>query len=754
MNQKKNLTHAAALLFAATLAGSLQAQSTQEAQATTGTQEDIVTMDAFSVNQSADTGYKAANSVSATRVAVPISSLPMNLTAFTQDFISDQKAYDLYDVIKWAPGVHQDNISQTGWARYNMRGFTSSAVQRDGFSSFRFIDTTNIARVEVIKGPASLLYGQINPGGVINYITKKPEAKASTSLETDIGSNGYSKVMGDSTGAVPGTGGKLLYRVVGMYENIQEFEVIGSGTKQMFAPSLTWKPIPEVTLSVSYENFKRNERDAQTSVVVAFVNGTGTRPYQGLPRDFSFAGEGDFMQFFNQALNVDLTARLGDHLQLRVQYEASDYNQRWRATGQGGTGLLSQTVINYFYPNGTLTSADAMYRRNRYELQEGNERAGQAELVGDYTVGGVKLRPLVGYKKLFGSYYHGKQYNNTTNVASPYYLKPWDLRDPSTWDRSVPFGIDKLIMAANTSSLSDGQSYYAVLSAGLFDDKLNILGGYAHHETHNSPSWNYITNAKTSSDVYRDANVPQVGALYKLTKELGAFVSYSESFVANSSMLTVKNVPTTPAEPSLGKGKEAGLKFDLFNGKLSGTFSIYEMTVNPTGIITITDGTAPDGTTYFTQIQGGSQKSTGQELDLLYTPMDGLQFMASFSHCNARYVQHPTNSSYNGTRLVGTPDDMLNLWSKYSFRDGVLKGAYIGGGFNYVGVTTHQGANPTVLMPGYTTWDISLGYNFKACNRPWKVDLLIKNVFDKLYYASASSMGNPRHAVLSLSTKF
>ncbi|HEY0945232.1 MAG TPA: TonB-dependent receptor [Opitutaceae bacterium] len=745
-----NYVRYAVAALAVTSAWPLYAQT-----ADTETDSETITLSEFQVNSAADKGYRAANSVSATRVAVAISDLPMNLTAFTEEFIADQHAYDLYDIVKWAPGVHQDNISPQGWVRYNIRGFTSAGVQRNGFGSFRFIDTTNIARVEVIKGPSSLLYGQINPGGVINYITKRPEEKQAVYTTASVGTDGYDRFVVDATGPVPGTNGKLLYRAIAMYEDVQEFQELSSGYKFMFAPSFTWKIFDGTSLTVDYEHFERHDDMPTSGVPLIYVNNTGTVQYPGLPWDFSYAGEGDYQNFISDAITAELTTRIGEHINIRAAYVDSYYDMDWRATGQGGTGLIAQSFIDYYYPpSAGLTSADAMYRRNRWEHQWGGERTGQIDVTGNFEVGPVKIRPIIGYKKNFETRFRNQQKNNPNVAGSPYYLKPWDLRNPATWDRSVPFGTEHLILSADGQTESDSSSLYGILSVSTFNDRLQLLGGYARHELHNDPSLNILNGTVSAPASDRAANVPQGGALFKITREVSAFVSYSESFLANTSVLRVDNVPTTPAEPSVGKGWEYGLKLELLEGRVSGTVSAYQLEASPTGIITITSGTDASGNTIFTDIQGGKQTSEGFEADLLFTPITGLQIMASYSYCDAIYEEHPTSDALDGTRLVATPDQMFNLWAKYTVQSGAFKDLTVGGGLNYVGSTTYVGNNPFVELGSYTTYDLSIGYAFNAFGRKWNTDLSVKNLTDEEYYASASSWGFPRHAILSLSTRF
>ncbi|HVU25156.1 MAG TPA: TonB-dependent receptor, partial [Opitutus sp.] len=479
-----------------------------------------------------------------------------------------------------------------------------------------------------------------------------------------------------------------------------------------------------------------------------------TVPYGPLPWDFSYAGDGDYQNFISDALTAELTAQLSDHVDLHAVWLDSSWDMEWRATGQGGTGLVAQSVIDRYYPaSAGLTPADAMFRRNRWEHQWGGERSAQLDTVTTFTAHEVDLRMLIGAKKNLDTPYRAKQRNNPNIAGDPLYLRPWDLRDPASWDRSVPFGPDVLVPVADTASNSSSSALYAVVTASAFQGRLHALAGYAQHELRNDPTQNLLAHTATLPTT-RSASVPQVGALFTLGGGVSAYANYSESFLANTNMLRVDNVPTVPAEPSVGRGAEAGLKLDLLAGKLSGSLSAYRIRANPTDIVTVTSGIAPDGTTLFTDIQGGSQLSRGVEANLLYTPTGDLQLLLGFSRCHAIYQQHPANPAYDGAPLVATPDLTFSLWGKYAPRAGSLANFSFAGGLNYVGRMSYVANNPFVRLSPYATADATVGYRFNAFGRKWTMELTVKNIFDKHYFVSASSWGFPRHAMLSLETKF
>src|SRR3954463_10613193 len=179
------LRHAFAVA-SALAALTVRAQSNNpSAQATAS--DDVVKLSEFQVTTSADKGYRAGNSVSATRIDTPIKDLPFAISAFTQQFITDIGARDLFDVVQYAPGVTSSGREfNAGNAVYTIRGFDQSP-QHNGFVGEAYVDTATVERVEVVKGPASVLYGQVAPGGTVNYITKRAQPKPFTSVNLQAG---------------------------------------------------------------------------------------------------------------------------------------------------------------------------------------------------------------------------------------------------------------------------------------------------------------------------------------------------------------------------------------------------------------------------------------------------------------------------------------------------------------------------------------------------------------------------------------
>lgn len=194
-----------------------QAQTTAAAPAA-AKNEEIVTLSAFQVSTTYDKGYRAGNSVSATLTDTAIKDLPFLINAFTEQFIADVGARDLFDVVQYAPSVTSAGREFTaGNAVFTIRGFDQKP-QHNGFVGDAYVDTSSVERIEVVKGPSSVLYGQVAPGGTVNYITKRAQPKPFTTVTGQVGNLSAWRTTIDLN--QPNAGDKLLFRFNGALEGL------------------------------------------------------------------------------------------------------------------------------------------------------------------------------------------------------------------------------------------------------------------------------------------------------------------------------------------------------------------------------------------------------------------------------------------------------------------------------------------------------------------------------------------------------
>lgn len=569
--------------------------------------DEVITLSTFEVSTTTDRGYRAGNSVSATRIDTPIKDLPFSVTAFTEQFIEDVGATELLDVAKFAPGVTSGAKEFTqGNNRYSIRGFDGDVTpQRNGFVGNRYVDAGNIQRVEVVKGPASLLYGQITPGGTVNYITKRPGQKNYVKLKQQIGTDNYWRTEVDANHVL--AGGRLMGRVVGAYETRIEWADPSGGHSSLLAPSVAWKIAENLALIVDYERFRRRElplvnmlpnmavnvaatasnfpRAADRGRAQAFIDvgnlNLGFMQAPPLPKSFNSAGTDDYRRSDFDSVNAELSLKLGQNWSARANFVYNDFEIRSKLTGLAEFTLtpaaaLLATKHRFDYvaearanplavlSDPTKTATALMTRRKRLEESFGDSTNYQVELTGRQELGGLTLKPLLGG---FLSDVDGGSRRRESKTTPPagvanaattpvQHFQPWNFNDRSTWLPTASF--DEFSMPFNSFNRTDGtdSAVYGILTASLLDDRLIAIGGARYNHT-DSTSTNFLpTVAATPGPAVRGSKfsanktTPQFGLGFKARPDLLLFASYSESFFIEDRSLTSFNPAFNPALPS------------------------------------------------------------------------------------------------------------------------------------------------------------------------------------------------------------
>lgn len=748
--------------------------------------EPTVTLSPFAVTTTADKGYRASNSVSGSRFETPIKDLPFALQAFTEDFIKDQKPTNIFDIAIYSPGVtYRSNDFNEGNANIAIRGFAvgsagNTMVLRDGFRGPPIFDFTNVVRMEIVKGPASFLYGQLAPGGMVNIITKTPKNKFEGSIDATYGSYNGHRLGLDVTGPV--TAG-LSYRLATSYTHDMEYWKPYESNQTVIAPQILWQLNEHAVLALKFEDFHKKETPhvmqkpgwGYSSGLLPTANDPNLSAVDvpGLPDDWNSMAFSDFRDSRDRSVTATLDVKAGSHWDVRLGY-AHDKN----TIDQTFSGNLGMTNGTYFQG-----------RRWRWGIYENTTDIVEGQLTGKYELNGVKLRLLAGVQYNPYEFYQafGQMPNSTSpsfSPASP--LAPWDLRLPSTWDRNIPATFTRAAATANAIralTRSKDTAFFAGVTAGFFQDRLTTLAGVRHTST-SSQTNNLLTNV-VGQEFVTKKNTPQVGLLFKVTPAISAFATYSESFVPNARVLQGVDKSSAswtqyvigPAAPTLGKGYDIGLKTDLMEGRISGTLTFFN--VEQSNIINdISEFNAATGSQFFTNIQSGLQRSRGVEFDATFSPTDHWQIYASASFMDAKIVYlysaatdafylaaNPATLDaaqqanfknvhrYNGRPLQMSAPRQYNLWTRYNFQ-GDLAGLYIGGGANYIGDQTLLPDTPSWAHQTYTLWNAMVGYTTKLHGHPTSFELTGKNLADEYYRPSQSSRARPREWALTVSTRF
>ncbi|MDQ8182031.1 TonB-dependent receptor [Pelagicoccus sp. SDUM812005] len=769
------------------------------------------------MNTANDKGYLAGNSVSATRIDTPIKDLPFSVNAFTDQFIADTGSRDLFDVVKYAPSVTSSGREFTaGNTRFTIRGFDQLSPQRNGFAGDRYVDTVNVSRVEVVKGPASVLYGQIAPGGTVNYITKTPHPEASAKLHQEIGTDSYLRSAIDFN--QPLIDNTLLFRVNAAWENY--FEVYDTNESQttVIAPTLTWRPNRDLSITVDYQDFRRREtppvfmkpniridtrRDSDPALKGAATGERDARVDRGFlasypfPAEFNYPGSNDYRDTDMESLNAVVNYRINDKWSARANFSDSDYYVANKLTGIGDANLTPPTGVTYTAfaaqvladPLRALDASTAtMTRRKRLEETYGSTQSMQVEATGSFYFSGGYFKPLFGvYKSEDEGTIRRREStaNPAANVpnsqtAPNQHLQPWNLKDPSTWDYAADY--DEMALPLRTHNITDSSdsAIYAVGNFSLMEERLNLVGGLRYN-TAKSRNLNYMDNTydPVDGDFKASKTTPQFGAGYKLNENAMLYGSYSESFVVAERTLTTLGVPSGPAKPTTATGLELGLKSTALDGRLTSTVALFEIEQTDR-ILRYSDRTST-GNTAVTLLQGTKDRSRGYEFEINYTPIDNWQIYFSYANTDIvvtdapppvspapydRSITDPAyiaayTSAYNaailgqiGSNPEATVDQLFNVWTRYDFVDGALANFWIGGGLNYTGEKQQRVDNPFLYMPAYTLFDLVAGYGFYMGETKVDLSLSWKNISDEEYFPANQQRGLPSRFILAADVAF
>ncbi|MEH1833086.1 MAG: TonB-dependent siderophore receptor [Nostoc sp.] len=662
--------------------------------------------------------YSVPNASTATGTDTPIRDIPFSIQVVPQEIIRDQQVIRTEEALRNVSGItYQGNASNRAGANFAIRGFTDAPILRDGFRQYSIgtlqppLEVSNLEQIEVLKGPASILYGAIEPGGLINAVSKQPLSQPFYETELQVGSRGFVRPRFDFSGPLSADG-KVLYRLNGLYQRLDSFSNFDQEDRRIFiAPTLTWKIDDRTDLGISLE-YLDNNRPADFGLPVS-----GNR-IVNVPRDRIESERSDAVT--NQYLNVgyNLEHRFSRNWKLRnaFRYSSLDYDFN-----------VVALPLSFDEATGTVNRTFA-----QQELQNENYSL-QANVVGEFATG------FINHTLLFGADY----IHSATNVFTvlDFTPQPLNIFNPvygvakPNRDTLPPFG--------GTDGTSNRWGFYLQDQISLFEN-LKLLGGIRYDtiesKTVNLPGQVTQPGETTQND---DAFTPRVGILYQPSKAVSLYASYSESFTPS----TTNTETGQPLEPERGKGYEFGVKTEFLDGKVFATLAYFDITKQN---VPVTDPNFP-----LASIASGEQRSRGVEFDVAGEILPGWKIIANYAYINAE-VTADTNPELVGNRLYGVPEHSASLWTTYEIQRGNLQGLGVGVGFNYVGERQGDLAN-SFQADDYFITNAAVFYR----RNNWRFGLNFKNIGDVKYVESVSNgrsganlFGEPFTLIGSVSVQF
>jgi len=674
------------------------------------------------------TGYNAVEAVS-TKAGIPLIRNPGSIQVVPREVIDDQQAISVQDAIVGNVSGVTLTGPQLGGIAFTIRGFNV------GQNFFRNnlrqpqslnIDTQNLQSIEVVKGPAAMLYGRVEPGGLVNLVPKRPLLVPYYDIQEQVGSFGLTRTTIDATGPVTADR-TLAYRVNLDYTHENSFTDFVNDQNIFIAPTISYRPTNDFVLNIDGEYQKFRFVD-NTSGQVAVGNGPAQIPISRYLEDPSITTR--YKSFQERGLFAyDWTYKLSPDWSLTNRFSYNTYN-----------------TFTAWTPATSFTNATGLVTQGlRFGAFTSQTVATNLDLKGKVVTGPLEHNLLAGV-----DYYNYDQPNASfiqkppgasgvpsINLYAPVYLGtglPNVANNNAVINRDISTGIYGQDMI---SFLDDGLH---LLLGGRYD-----WAGFDNTFTIGTPA-----QAAAAFQMRRgEAFSPRAGLVVQPFPWLSFYGSYTRSFGTDSALFAGA---TAPLSPQHGIQYEGGVKAEFFDKRLTATLAFYDIVKN--NIV--------QSTNIQNVFENIDAQSKGVEIDITGRLDENWSVIANYSHDDARIIRdlnattalagsllrgcNPYQTGGNtGCQLAGIPLDSGNLWLKYD-ADGVLKGLSVGGGMNLVG--QRQGDNEnTFQLPAYALVNGMVAYRFKVANANVTAQLNVKNLFDQSWYGSVGSPNATRFRV-------
>jgi len=662
----------------------------------------------------ATNGYQPLNTSTATLTNMPMLDIPQVVNTVSDKVLADQHATTLDEALYNVSNVVQTNTLGGTQDAFVRRGF---GANRDGSIMTNGLRTVlprsfNAAteRVEVLKGPASTLYGILDPGGLINVVTKRPEKTFGGSISATSSSFGGGTGQIDITGPIDGT--RLAYRLTGEYQDEDYWRNFGTERSTFIAPSLTWFG-DDATVTVLYSH-----RDYKTPFDRGTIFDLNTKK----------AVDVDRKTRFDEPFNV--TDGQSDLAQLNAEYRL---NSQWTAKfdysySQDKYSDNQARVMAYDSKTGNLT--------RRVDATQGSTQrmhTTRADLQGNVDIAGFYNEILTGVS-----------YENydllRTDMIRCKNVKDFNIYNPSYGS----LGKCTTVSASDSDQTIKQESYSAYAQDALYlTDKWIAVAGlrYQYYTQYAGKGRPFNVNTDSRDDQW----TPKLGLVYKLTPAVSLFANYSQTFMPQSSIASyIGDLP-----PETSNAYEIGAKFDLFDGITANIalFDIHKRNVLYTESI-------GDETVAKT---AGRVRSQGVEVDLAGSLTENTNIIASYGYTDAKVLEDP---DYAGKPLPNVPRHTGSLFLTYDIHNAFAGNTLTLGGGGH-GVSRRSATNGAdYYLPGYFVADAFAAYKMKL-QYPVTLQVNVKNLFDKTYYTSSiatnnlgNQIGDPREVQFTVKMEF
>ena len=689
------------------------------------------------------------NRESAIVAKIPLKRLenPQVYNTVSSEIMKEQGITNYDDALRNVPGISRTWESTgragDGASYFALRGFDAQPTLYNGLPGITSgnLDPANIEEIQVIKGPSSTLFGGAfySYGGMINTITKKPYHEFGGEIGYNAGSFGLNRVTADINTPLSKTDGIAL-RVNTAYHSENSFQDAGFKKSFFIAPSLVY----DVSDRLSF-HFLAEILEEERAVAPVFFHSDRLSPL-------------DFRNLEELNLNPRLSFTSNDltiknprfNLQGQMVYKLSD---QWTSQTVFSRGTVkSNGIYTYIWDD---VSGDNWFSQYFHKEQQTTSTTDiQQNFNGDFKLGNMRNRLLVGV-----DYFKRNVIDNGSGWASARNVTPQgdvNYVDPYSGDTLAPVyltqaSVDNLLAGLEGSASNITNSSFGAYASNV----LNITPKLSAMVSLRADYFDSKGDRSTSEDDYDQwALSPKFGIIYQpVLDKVSLFANYMNAFI-NVAPRQITDVDGTNPRvktfrPEHADQWEYGIKTNLFSDKLSATLSVYD--------IKVSDRVMPNPANIRDFTQGGKVGSKGFELDLVASPVRGLNLIAGYSHNSTKVISGDKEDFYSepGRAPGGQgPQDQVNFWATYRIGRGALKNVGFGLGGNYAGEykVIDNSKTGEFTLPAYTLLNASVSYN----SSHFRISLNFNNLTDKEYYIGYWSVNpqKPRNSTLSVAYKF
>ncbi|MRS15164.1 ferrichrome porin FhuA [Enterobacteriaceae bacterium RIT691] len=671
----------------------------------------------------------AKHSATGTKTDTPIEKVPQSISVVTREEMDMKQPTTVKEALSYAPGVYSTRGSSTTYDVVAIRGFTTSStvntnqyldgmkLQGNNYSEMS-MDPYFLERVELIRGPVSVLYGQSNPGGVVAMVSKRPTTEPLKEVQFKMGTDNLWQTGFDFSDAIDDDG-VWSYRLTGLGSSQNSQQEMAKSTRYAIAPSFSWRPDDKTDFTF-LSNFQNDPYAGyygwlpREGTVVPYHDANGNE--HKLPTDFNEGEPDNKMSRRQKMVGYSFAHQFNDTFTVRQNLRYAEVDTLYRSV----------------YGNGYSTTVPGQINRAYVRSDEHlNTFTVDNQLQSKFATGAVDHTLLTGV-----------DYSRMRNDIDADYgsADPIDMNNPQYGDPNInvtfPYAVVNRLEQTGLYVQDQAEWNKWVLTLG---------GRYDFAKTST-----FTRSSSTTSEVNDNAFTWRGGLNYVFDNGVAPYISYSESF--EPQLGSTKQGKAF--DPSNGKQYEAGVKYLPKDLPVSVTAAVYQLTKD--------NNLTPDPSDAMFSVQSGEIRSRGFELEAKAAINANINMTASYTFTDAEYTK---DTNYQGQRPAEVPRNMASLWADYTFHETALSGLTIGAGGRYIGstssfYTTGDKKNESFNVAGYALADATVKYDLARFGMPGSsVGVNVTNLFNREYVAScyrdyACYWGAERQVVATATFRF